>query len=80
MFQVFEVLTGNEIIQLIRERKLSPWLLLRSRKFMTKVELMSTEEKSILEHLIRVDYWRQKFQSKTDDKEYMDKLVKELDL
>jgi hypothetical protein len=80
IYQIFDVLTGSDIIQLIRERKLSPWVLLRSRKFMVKVELMSKEEQQIIESLIRVDYWKQKFQNRQPEKAYMDKLVKELDL
>lgn len=78
--EVFDVLAASDVIQLIRERKFSPWILLRSRKFMTKVELMSKEEQHILESLIRVEYWKQKFLNRRDEKEYMDKLVKELDL
>jgi hypothetical protein len=78
--EVFDVLTGADLIQLIRERKLSPWVLLRSRKFMVKFELLSSEEQHILEGLVRFPYWKQKFESRLVDKTYMDKLVKEMDL
>lgn len=78
--EIFAVLTAGDVIQLIRERKFSPWVLLRSRKFLTMVELMTTEEQHILEGLVRAEYWKQKFQSKREVKEYMDKLVKELNL
>jgi hypothetical protein len=78
--EIFDILTGSEIIQLIRERKLSPWILLRSKKFMVKMELMTKEEQLILSQLVRFSYWKQKFESRAEDKLYMDKLVKELDL
>jgi hypothetical protein len=80
MGDVFNVLQATDIIQLIRERKFSPWILLRSRKFMTKFELMTKEEQRILESLIRFEYWKQKFQNRMTDKQYMDRLVKDMDL
>jgi len=78
--EVFEVMNANDIIQMIRERKLSPWIIMRSRKFMTRYELMSAEEQQTLSRLVRFDYWKQKFQSREADKKLMDKLVKEMEL
>lgn len=78
--EIFDILNCSDIFQLIRERKFSPWILLRSRKFMAKIELMNEDEKKILENLIRVNYWKQKFESRNQDKQYVDMIVKQLNI
>lgn len=77
---VFEAITANELIQLVRERKLSPWLLLKSAKFNVKFELMSHEEQGIFLKLVRVDYWKTKFLSQPDVNQYMKDLVSHIGL
>lgn len=58
---VFTVLRGNDIIQMLRTRRLSPWLLLNSKKFkILYAQEMSEEERSIIDTLVRFDYWATK--------------------
>ena len=78
--EVFNILTGPELIQLVRERKLSPWVLLKSPKFNVKFELMSQEEQGIFLKLVRLEYWKNKFVSKPEVNQYMKKLVEEMEL
>lgn len=78
---VFDVLTPNETIQLMRERRLSPWILLNSKKFMEFfVQQVSPEERIIMESIIRPNYWAEKFQSRPNDRELMRTYVSELNL
>lgn len=75
---VFSVLTINEVMQLIRERKLSPWILLASTKFKQLVLRSTLEEQKILEDLIRPIYWKVKFSNNPDTVKTMKQLVAEM--
>jgi hypothetical protein len=57
---IFDEINPNELIQLVRIRKLSPWLLLSSRKFGRFFAEMNEEQQSILETLIKPEVWAQK--------------------
>lgn len=60
---VFNVITLNDVIQLLRLRRLSPWLLLNSKKFKQMYkETASSEQRIIIDTVIRGDYWIDKFQ------------------
>ena len=55
---VFELLQPTEIIRLMRIRKLSPWLLLFSKKFKKMlVERASPEQQQIIDNLIQPNIW-----------------------
>lgn len=79
--EVFEVITAPEFIQMLRERRLSPWILLRSPRFRefltTKV---SSEELTIIQAIVRPQYWKEKFDQRKDVVETMDLYVRELNL
>lgn len=78
---IFDHIAPNELIQLMRERRLSPWILLNSSKFKQFfVDRVSPEERIVLESIIRVHYWQQKFTSQPDDVERMRAFVRELNL
>lgn len=78
---VFDELTGNEVIQLFRQRRLSPWVLLRSNRFKQFfANGTSGEEKIILETLIKPDHWREQFQKKPEIVKKMEMYVSELNL
>lgn len=62
MPQVFEAVEPNEIIQLIRERKLTPWVLLKSAKFRQFLQSCTDEQMSIIETLINSTFWKRRFQ------------------
>ena len=81
--EIFETLTSGEIIQLIKQRKLSPWMLIKSDKFWQFV--LSVREKSpehfiILESIIRVDYWKTRFAEHPQAVESIKKIIAGLEL
>jgi len=79
--EVFDMLTGNEIIILLRERRLSPWILLVSKKFKQMlIKNVTDEQRIIMESIIRPNYWIQKFKKCPEDVETMRKYVEELDI
>jgi len=59
---VLDTLSPHDIIQMLRERRISPWILLNSPKF-TKFfkEKTSAEDRIIMESIIRPAYWSDKF-------------------
>ena len=58
---VFDVLSPNDLIQMVRVRTMSPWLLLQSDKFKAFFKnTMSPEQKIILGALIQPSYWEHK--------------------
>ena len=73
-------LNSNEIIMLIQKRKLSPWVLLRSRKFSEFFTTLSTEQKQIIKAIIRFDYWTEKFSKYEKELVAIDKAITELQL
>ena len=77
--EVFNVLQPNEVIMLLRERQLSPWILLFSAKFKDMlINRVSDEQRIIMESIIRPQYWGMKFKKCPNDVETMRKYVKEL--
>jgi hypothetical protein len=77
---VFKVVHPVEILELIRERKLSPWMLLRSVKFGAMLEQVSEEERNMFEQLIRPSYWSAQFELNPKIVKKMTVYVKELNL
>lgn len=77
---VFEIFTPTEVIQLLRERRISPWILLNSKKFMKFFVCSSAEERIVMESIIRPNYWAEKFRKRPKDVEMMRKIVSELKL
>ena len=60
--QIFSKLHPNEVMQLFRERRISPWLLLRSKKFKIMLTECTPEQQNMFESLIRPMYWARKFE------------------
>lgn len=59
--EFFEHLDPNELIQMIQQRQLYPWILLMSDSFTNMLEhRVSEEQRSIIESLLRIDYWQRK--------------------
>lgn len=78
---VFDYMTPPEMMQLVRLRRLSPWLLLHSRKFkMFFRDKMSDEQKIILESLINPEYWSEQFEKKEADTEKIKQYVAEMNI
>ena len=79
--EVFDKLTSNEVIHLLRQRRLSPWILLNSQVFTQFfINKVVGEERIIMESIIRPDYWHEKFSSSPEDVERMKLYVAELSL
>jgi len=55
---VYVLLMGvGEMLQLIRQRRLSPWIVLNSDLFKRKIQESTPEEKEVIAKLIDADYW-----------------------
>lgn len=78
---VFDVLFPNDIIQLLRQGKVSPWILLNSQKFIKFYnDKTSKEERMILESLINPKYWDTRFNKHPQDVEKAKYYVAEMGL
>lgn len=77
---VFNHIDANETIQLMRQRKLSPWLLLHSDKFKQFFLKLSQEQRIVLETIIRPKYWAEKLKNNPEIVDQMKNFVKELNL
>lgn len=63
--EIFEHISGSYVAQLLRERKVTPWLLLRSKKFkqfLINLSKSFPEQYIILETLINPSVWATRFQ------------------
>lgn len=78
--EVFDRINPNELIHLIRIRKLSPWLLLSSRKFAILFMNMTEEQHAILETLIKPNVWALKQQQHGDEVKVIKQYVAEMGL
>lgn len=65
--EFFDHVEPYELMHMIRVRKVSPWVLLTSKKFKHFfVERVNTEQQMILESMIRPSYWADKFEEDPD--------------
>lgn len=79
--EVFDLIEPNELIQLLRQRRISPWILLNSAKFREFfINKTTPEQKIILESIIRPDYWKEKFTSNPKIVKKMKLYIDELQL
>jgi len=60
---VFSSFKVGEILELIQQRRLSPWLLFCSRSFKGWVSTLDTQDRKYLMNGIGVDYWAMKLES-----------------
>lgn len=77
---VFSKVNPNELIQLIRQRKLSPWLLLHSPKFHALFAGLTKDQRIVIETIIRPKYWAEKLKNNPEAVEIMKQFVKQMDL
>lgn len=59
--EVFDLLEPPEVMQLVRDRKFSPWLLLHSKKFKLWLIKQDNDTQLRLQDLIRPVYWKLRF-------------------
>lgn len=78
---VFDVLHPSDLISMLRNRRLSPWLLLNSKKFkMFFVNKANAEQQMILETLIRFESWADRLTKNPELTENIKRCVRELNL
>lgn len=78
---IFTVITTNELILLLRRRQLSPWILLNSGKFKQfYITKTSTEEKTIINSIIKFKYWNERFRDNPKTIKNIRAYIKELNL
>lgn len=78
---IFENLTATDILKLITSRRLTPWLLLPSSKFMEFMTYRTTKEERFLFNVfIDVKKWKKYFAEHPDKVAYIKKILKELNL
>lgn len=65
---IFTIVAPNDIIQLLYQRRLSPWILLNSKKFTEFFrDNTNSEERVIMERIINPEYWMKRFKAHPDD-------------
>ena len=64
--EIFDIINPNELLQLIRLRKISPWILLFSKKFINMMNnRMNIEQQKILNSLIDPEVWDDRINNKS---------------
>lgn len=79
--EIFEKIDPNDLIKLLIQRRVSPWVLLKSPKF-TKMysTRMTKEQQMILETIIIPKIWTQKIKNNPEAVEQIDRFIKALGL
>ena len=79
--EIFDILTPNDLIQLLQQRRISPWILLNSKKFMIFFrDKTNTEERVIMESLVNPEYWTERFKTHPEDLKLAKECVSALEL
>lgn len=76
--EVFQHLEAMEVMQLIRDRKLSPWILMHSDGFRQWLIRQDADVQTRLTDLIRPMYWKFRFQKEPDGVATAKKIAKAL--
>lgn len=76
--EVFDYLYVNDIVKLIQCRRLSPWVLLASRRFNRYMAEVSDDERPVLETMVNLDVWLPRFREKPEDSAIITNLTKAL--
>ena len=79
--EIFTLVNVNEILHLIRERKLSPWVLLLCRSFkIFVIERLNSEQKNILSRIINKKIWEKRLDKHPTELKIIKKCIKELNI
>lgn len=76
--EVFGIISHREVMQLIRQRLLSPWLLLCSKQFKAFLMALGGSDREELMALINYSYWAEKFEANPRIVEQMKLLAGEM--
>lgn len=77
---VFSLLSANELIDLIKKRELSPWLLFQSKSFCKKYKEYDDIDRAELKKVINPVYWSTKFESNKELTAEIGKLADDIGL
>lgn len=77
---VFEFLEVTDVLQLIRDRKLTPWILLHSKKFKIWLIKQHSDDQHRLQELIRPVYWKLRFEREPEMVQHAKRVTKALGL
>lgn len=77
---VFDQLQPGDVMQFIRERRFTPWLLLRSRRFRQYLQSLDGEEREQFANLMKKEFWSYKFDNNPEIVKWMDTKAKELNI
>jgi hypothetical protein len=80
--EIFNYLQAGDCIKLLKTRKLSPWVLLLSKRFQAYITLkLSAEQRSIITGtVINPSLWKKKFEANPEEVQRMKKVVADLGL
>lgn len=79
--EVFSHLHPADCIRLLKARKLSPWLLLFSKRFFSYLSnKLTPEQRVLIEHFINPGLWKVKFEKNPQEVAAMRRLAEELNL
>lgn len=77
---VFKHLGVQQILSLVRQRQLSPWLLFNSAKFGIVLKTFDQSQLIVFNNLINSEYWANKFQTELGTVSTIKNIVKEIGL
>lgn len=77
---VFKHLGTQKILSLIRQRRLTPWLLFCSAKFGEVLKSLEKSELGVFNTVVNSSYWADRFQNHPDIIENVKKIAKEVGL
>ena len=77
---IFTHLGTQRILQLIRQRRLSPWFLFASERFIGMLRGLSPDERAVFSGVINAAVWSDKFQNAPHKVREINKIVKGLNL
>lgn len=77
---IFQHLGAQEILSLIRQRRLSPWFLFCSPKFGAFLKTMDKSQLSVLNAIINSSYWGERFQKEQSTVTTIKDVIKEIGL
>jgi hypothetical protein len=75
---IFSIFEPVDVMQLLQQRRLSPWLLLFSSKFKSMIRSASKDQQIVLQSIIRPVFWKKRFDRNPKYVNIMQRYVKEL--
>lgn len=77
---IFQHLGTQRILQLIRQRRLSPWFLFASERFTSMLRALTPDERAVFSGVINAAVWSDKFQNEPHKVREINKIVKGMNL